>query len=320
MSGETARIADERSGLRGSSRARGWRRLARVVGWLALGLFVVVAALFAWLATHEGKRVSDHPYFAAERPGTQVIAHRGGAGLRPENTLEAFRHALDIGVDILEMDVRATADGELVVIHDADVRRTTDGAGAVSSLTLEEVKRLDAGYRWTADGGSTFPFRGRGLSVPTLGEVLESFSGTRLVVEPKAEGLAEALCRAVREHAAAGRVLVASFRDSTMEEFRRACPEVGTSASSDEAFRFLAMQRTGVAAAFSPSMQALQIPERFGGLSVPTRDFVAAAHERNLKVHVWTINDAETMRRLVEAGVDGIMTDYPDRLLALLGR
>jgi glycerophosphoryl diester phosphodiesterase len=300
--------------------------VGRKVGGLLprVGLLVAgaLAALYVWLVWSEGKPVAGHPFFAAEAPRTQVIAHRGGAGLRPENTLPAFAHALALGADIIEMDVRPTADGELVVIHDETLGRTTDGAGAVSALTLAELKRLDAGYRFTTDGGRSFPFRGQGIGVPTLGEVLASFPAARMVIEPKTEaaGVAARLCRLLRERGAASRTIVGSFRDSSLEEFRRACPEVATSASTSEALRFLAAQKAGVAEALSPQVQALQVPERFGGVRVLTRDFVEAARGRNLKVHAWTINDPAEMRRLIEVGVDGIMTDHPDRLLELLNR
>ena len=116
------------------------------------------------------------------------------------------------------------------------------------------------------------------------------------------------------------RVVVGSFRQGLIEEFRRACPEVATAAGPVEAGKFLALYQSGLAASFSPAMQALQIPEYAGGVRVVTKEFVAAARGRNLQVHAWTINDEAAMRRLIEAGVDGIMTDYPDRLLALVGR
>ncbi|HZI18705.1 MAG TPA: glycerophosphodiester phosphodiesterase [Pyrinomonadaceae bacterium] len=303
-------------------RRRAPRRAGRLAARASLLLLVGLAALYLWLAWSEGEPVASHPFFAAEGARTQVIAHRGGSGLRPENTLAAFEHALALGSDIIELDVRATADGELVVMHDATVARTTDGAGAVSALTLAEIKRLDAGYRFTADGGRSFPFRGRGVAVPTLEEVLTSFPEARMVIEPKDEagGAAAKLCEALRGRGAGGRVIVGSFRESNLEEFRRACPEVATSASTTEALRFLAAQKAGVAESLSPRVQALQVPVYFGGMRVLTRDFVERARGLNLKVHAWTVNDPEEMRRLVEAGVDGIMTDYPDRLLELTER
>ena len=298
------------------------RRVARVIFSLGGVLLLATAALYLWLAWSEGAPAAEREYFRMDRDKVLVIAHRGGAGLWPENTMRAFEEAHAAGVDVIETDVRATSDGALVLVHDATVERTTDGRGRVGAMTLAELKRLDAGYRWTRDGGHTFPFRGQGLTVPTLEEALARFPGARFNIEPKQEApsIVEPLCRLLRERAAVGRVVVASFHSSVVSEFRRACPEVATAASSSEATDFLARYRAGVSESYSPPMQALQVPEHGMGMTVLTRGFVEAAHRRNLLVHAWTVNDEAGMRRLVGAGVDGIMTDYPDRLLEVLGR
>lgn len=298
------------------------RRRAKILLALVLCGLLMLGALYGSLAWTAGEPARAHPFFAgalaAARP--LVIAHRGGAGLWPENTLHAFERAAALGADVLELDVRSSADGELVVFHDATVERTTDGAGRVAEKTVAELKRLDAGHRWSADGGKTFPFRGRGLTVPTLREVFQKLPDARFNVEPKDESAETTgrLCRLVRERRMSERVVVGSFRQSLVEEFRRACPEVATAAGPVEAGKFLALYQSGLAASFSPAMQALQIPEYAGGVRVVTKEFVAAARGRNLQVHAWTINDEAAMRRLIDAGVDGIMTDYPDRLLALV--
>lgn len=296
----------------------------RAKTFLAAGLggFAVLGALYGSLARTVGEPAGASPFFARGGGRPLVIAHRGGAGLWPENTLHAFERAAELGADVIELDVRRTADGALVVMHDATVERTTDGRGRVDSLTLDELRRLDAAHRWTPDAGKTHPLRGRGLRVSTLAEVFEKLPGARFNIEPKDESGAsvEGLCKVIREHGAAERVVVGSFRQSLLEEFRRACPGVATSAGPAEASKFLALYQAGLAASYSPAMQALQLPEYAGGVRVLTRGFVEAAHGRNLEVHAWTINDAADMRRLLDAGVDGIMTDYPDRLLALLGR
>lgn len=298
------------------------RRRAKIFLALVLCGFVMLGALYGGLAWSAGEPARAHPFFAgalaANRP--LVIAHRGGAGLWPENTLHAFERAFELGADVIELDVRPSAEGELVVMHDPTLERTTDGAGSVAAKSVAELKRLDAGHRWTADGGKSFPFRGRGLTVPTLREVFERLPAARFNIEPKGESSQAVgrLCRLLRERGMTERVVVGSFRQGLIEEFRRACPEVATAAGPVEASKFLALYQAGLAKSFSPAMQALQIPEHAGGVRVVTAEFVAAARERNLQVHAWTINDEAAMRRLVEAGVDGIMTDYPDRLLALV--
>lgn len=280
-------------------------------------------AFYVALSRTAGEVVPEHLYFKQDAPGRPlVIAHRGGAGLWPENTLHAFVRAAALGVDVIETDVRSTADGEIVVIHDESVGRTTNGAGRVGALSLAELKRLDAAHRWSPDGGRSFPLRGRGVTVPTLREVFEALPDMRFNIEPKTRetSLAAPLCRLIREHGMAGRVMVGAFSDSALEQFRRECPEVATSASTSEVASFLAMQRSGLGNAYSPPMQALQVPEWAGALRVLTGDFVEAAHARNLRVHAWTVNSEEDMRRLIGLGVDGVMTDYPDLLLKVLGR
>lgn len=291
---------------------------------LYFGLFVclLAAGFYLRLATLDGKPAEPYDIFAdADGPRRPlVIAHRGGAGLAPENTLEAFRRSLRSGADVLELDVRATKDGRLVVIHDRTVDRTTDGTGPVAEMTLEEIRRLDAGYRWTGDGGKTHPFRGRGIRIPTLREVFEEFPDARINIEAKhdAPSPVEPVCGLIREHERADRSIFASFHGGVLESFRRTCREVATSASPSESTWFLAMYELGLSRNFEAPMQALQIPRRIGGRQVVTDDFVRAARERNLQLHVWTINEVADMRRLIDAGVDGIMTDRPDRLLRLL--
>ena len=263
------------------------------------------------------------PVVAARR--TLVMAHRGGAGLWPENTAHAFAQSVALGVDVLEMDLHGTSDGALVVIHDATVDRTTNGAGRVNALTLAELKKLDAGYRWTADGGRTFPFRGRGITVPTLREVLEEFPRARLNIDIKQAqpSLVKTFCRTLRESGAASgvqsRVTVASFSSEVIGEFRRECPEVRTSASMDEVLAFASDLQAGRdIAADKTRTRLVQVPERAFGQGWLTAELVAAAHRGGVEIHVWTVNDETAMRRLVALGVDGIMTDYPDKLIALL--
>lgn len=291
--------------------------------WLlifVLGGACVAGLVYGSLAWTTGAPAPERAFFGGRAGRPLVIAHRGGAALWPENTLYAFERAAALGADVIETDVRLTADGALVLVHDETVARTTDGAGRVSELTLAELKRLDAGHRFTPDGGRTFPFRGRGLTVPTLAEAFALPGALRFNVEPKDDSprLVTALCAAVREQRMAERVVVAAFRHATLEQFRRECPEVATSASASEASHFLALYKAGLAASYSPPMHALQVPEYAGALHVLTREFVEAAHARNLHVHAWTVNTAEDMRRLLDLGVDGIMTDHPDRLLEIL--
>jgi glycerophosphoryl diester phosphodiesterase len=261
------------------------------------------------------------PFFRQAKFHPEVIAHRGGAGQWPGETLFAFERAGAAGADVLEMDVRATSDGQLVLIHNAAVDETTDGTGSVGSMTLAEVKRLDAGFRWTEDGVS-FPFRGKGITVPTLAEVFEAFPHARMNIEIKQESpsVVPQLCELIRQFGAVERVLVASFWGSVLGEFRRACPGVATSASTPESLKFYALNVVLKGNKYRPEAEALQVGSRIKFFPVITSGLVAAAHRQNLPLHAWTVNDPDEMRRMIAVGVDGIITDYPTRLLELLGR
>lgn len=298
------------------------RKIIKWLAFLLLGFIVSIGVIYGYLATRTGEAAVDRAVFQKTGARVLVFAHRGGGGLFPENTLEAFDYSAKMGADVLELDVHSTSDGTLVVMHDATVERTTDGRGRVSEMTVEAVKKLDAGFLFSPDGGQTFPFRGRKITVPTLEEIFAAFPETTFNIEPKqaTPSIIKSLCRLLRERKMVDKTIVGSFNQTIIDEFRRECPEAATSASPSEVGKFLAMVKTGIGDAYSPPMQALQVPENLGALQVVSKDFVEAAHRRNLKVHVWTINETADMKRLIDLGVDGIMTDYPDRLLNLLGR
>ena len=265
----------------------------------------------------------NHPFLGQGLVPPFVIAHRGGAGLWPENTLYAFQRAAAMGVDILETDMHSTADGALVLIHDPTVDRTTNGSGRVNHLTLSQLKALDAGYYWSEDGGSSFPFRGQGITVPMLEEVFSAFRAIRINIDIKQArpSVAERFCRLILDFGMVDRVMVASFNSSILRQFRRLCPAVATSAGRSEVRLFYALSLLSPRAAFLPAgCYALQVPVSRKGLRVITRRFLSSARLRNLQVHAWTVNSGPEMEWLLRLGVDGIVTDYPDRLLALLGR
>jgi glycerophosphoryl diester phosphodiesterase len=281
-------------------------------------VLVAVYAVLALLA----RPAAEHPYFGQFEQQPLVMAHRGGRGLWPENTMVAFQHAVDLGVDVLEMDMHSTADGVLVVMHDDTVDRTTDGTGPIHSFTLEELKALDAGYNWSADEGQTFPYRGQGITVPTVQEVFTAFPDMPMNIEIKQEepSLAVPFCQLIRDHGMTDKVLVASFLEGAMDEFRRECPEVATTAVESEVRTLFILSKAMLEADYNLPAQAVQVPEYSGSLHVLTPRFVDAAHHRKLEAHAWTINEVEDMQRLIDLGVDGLITDYPDRLLKLLGR
>lgn len=255
-----------------------------------------------------------HPYFAG---APLLMAHRGGSALAPENTLEAFRRALDWwGADVLEVDVQPTADGEVAVIHDATVDRTTDGTGPLAGLRLAEVRALDAGFRFTPDGGRTFPFRGTGVRICTLEELLLAFPGARVNVEIKDARAQRRTRDVVHDLGATRRVLIAAGHRANRSLFG-AYPGA-TSASGEEMKAFYLHHLTRTTRFWRPTVDAFQMPERFGGRQVLTPRLLREVHARNLAVHVWTVDEEADMRRLLEWGVDGIVTDRPDRLARVL--
>jgi glycerophosphoryl diester phosphodiesterase len=280
---------------------------------LAAAAVGVPAAAVA-VRARRGRVRPGHPYFAG---APLLIAHRGGAELAPENTLLAFRRAIEWWqADILELDVQPTRDGEAVVIHDDTLDRTTDGGGPVAGHSLAELRRLDAGYRFTPDGGRSYPFRGRGLEISTLGEVLDALPGVRVNVEIKDGRVQSRLWEVVHERDAAQRVLIASGRQRNRSRFD--AYSGARSASAEEMYTFLGLHYLRATAFYRTHVDAFQMPEKSGDRQVLSPRFVREVQACNLPVHVWTVNSQADMRRLLAWRVDGIMTDRPDRLARVL--
>ncbi|HHT28284.1 MAG TPA: phosphatase PAP2 family protein [Firmicutes bacterium] len=248
-----------------------------------------------------------------------VLGHKGADGLAPGNTLAAFGAALQAGADIIECDVRLTADGHLVVFHDATVDAITDGTGAVRSYTLAELQKLDAAYNYTLDGVS-YPFRGQDYHIPTLAAALAAYPETRFNIDMKDhdEHVPQALLEVLDEAGARDRVIVASFDGQTIRRFRKLAPDVATSLAQDEVTRLFIMARLGIGNMYKPPAKYIQVPERQGPLQIVTPSFVDLVHSLGMSIQVWTVNDRTSMYRLIDAGVDGIVTDYPDKLREVL--
>jgi glycerophosphoryl diester phosphodiesterase len=227
-----------------------------------------------------------------------VIGHRGASGDYPENTVLAFERAVEQGADALELDVRLTRDGAVVVIHDATLDRSTDGEGPVRDRTLSELRALDAGA---------------GQPVPTLDEVLERFGDTPLILELKESEVADAARRCLVRHRAMDRVLVGSFEAGALRPFGK--PTSHRAASRRETALAWALSRVGLP--LPGSCEAFTVPERHGAVRVVDGRFVAAARRAGRPVHAWTVNDVEQARRLRAVGVCGIITNYPARMRAL---
>ncbi len=244
-----------------------------------------------------------------------VYAHRGGAALRPENTIVSFDHGLALGADGLELDVHLSRDGVVVVHHDATLDRTTSGRGGLSDFTADELARLDAGCRFQSsdDAGTAFPFQGKGIGIPRLRAVLTRYPSIPLIIELKSSRpeLALRTLEELRLADAVDRVSLGSFYRRVLHAARQAEPRIRTGASREETrwalYRSLVRWPLKNAA-----FQEFQVPEAVGRTTVVTRRFIAHAHRAGLPVKVWTVDDAADMRRLIEWGVDALISDRPD--------
>jgi len=257
-------------------------------------------------------------FFAGPLP--RHFAHRGASGTFPENTMDAFRAAVELGAEGFELDVHRTADGHIVVFHDDTLERTTSGSGTIQARSLEELRGLDAGFRFSPDGGRSFPFRGGGVGVPTLAEVLEAFPGVPVIIEIKQEtpALEEDLARLLRETEAAERCLVFSLEQTPLTRYRDLEPEQPTGFGPQDVSEFLRRLGSDAWDDYRPPAVAFAVPRTWHGTQIVSRPFVDAAHGFGCEVYVWTVNEPREMEALLELGVDGLITDFPERLASVL--
>ena len=263
-----------------------------------------------------------------------MFAHRGGAALRPENTVVAFDHGLALGADGIELDVHLSRDGVVVVHHDATLERTTDGHGPVAALTADELARLDAGHWFTPVSGppspagsepatarqpALYPFRRLAGGVPTLEAVLRRYREARFIIELKVNDpvLAHRAIDAIRGADAVERAALGSFGTRVLRAAREYEPRIPTGASREETR--LALYRSWVRwPVRRPRYQEFQVPEMSGSTRVVSPRFVKYAHQAGVAVRVWTVNEEADMRRLLDWGVDALISDRPDLAVQLV--
>jgi len=250
------------------------------------------------------------------------IAHRGGALEAPENTLAAFAQALQSGADALELDVRMSTDGVLFVLHDETVDRTTDGRGLLAAKTRTEIESLDAAFRWNPESLPVPPLRGTGMNIPSLEEVFCSFPDVPMIVELKTADPAavEELGRLLEKYDRWDAVVTASFHQRTLRRMRERFPEALTSAGRSEVKRFYLLHGIGLGGLARSPAHSFQIPERFGVFNLLSRRMLRSLRRRGIDVYVWTVDEEPDMLRIIDRGVQGLITDRPSVLSRVLGR
>lgn len=261
------------------------------------------------------------PYLS--HPTPWLVAHRGGSLLAPENTFPAFDRAVALGVDAVETDVHLTRDGVVVVFHDAETERITGAVGTIEDRTFVEVQRLDAAHGFSLDGGQTFPWRGRGVRVPTLADTLARYPELRFSVDAKSQdaALAEALVRVVQRAGAVDRVCLGSFFDEQADRIGALLPEVARFLPERAATCHVMAAKSGQSANACPAGYDLaSLPHRMGAMTVVDRAVMEHFHSLGIPVHVWDVEEEQDMRDLLALGVDGLITDRPDLAAKVMGR
>jgi len=248
-----------------------------------------------------------------------ILAHRGASAYAPDHTLDAMRIAVEQGADAIEVDVHLTRDGHVVLHHGGDLSENTDGRGPLGRYTLDEVRHFDAGYHWSQDNGITFPYRGQGQRVITLREALGAFPDVRFNLDIKERRAARATRAVIDEYNASERVLLAAFyswqRAPALRDY--AGPR---SITTDQMVAFLLLHWTRLDGLWEAKIDAMQLPERHWGLRIVTPRLVERAHELGMRVHIWTVDSRPDMDRLLDWGVDGIITKKPDLAVAARAR
>lgn len=289
---------------------------------VVLLLFLLV---FFLLNYYPREQINKHVFFNFNHDGPIVIAHRGGVALAPENTIEAIKIAEEIGVDVVEVDIHMTKDGYLVLMHDPSVDRTTDGTGYVHEYTLEDFLSLDAGYNFVDIHGN-YSYRGLGVYKPTLKEVFERFPNMKFMLEVKHtnpahlhDDIARELWSLIEEYNMENNVLVTSFDQKILSRFNEyAQGQVALGTGRQVAFNFVMSHKFFMRNLFQPTGDVIQLPRKNKYFNFFTKSLIDGAHRLGLDIHYWTINEANTMREMIDLGVDGIITDRPDVLINIL--
>ena len=277
-------------------------------------MFTALIIYFVLLLIPGYPPVDEIPFY--QDSGVSVIAHRGGRALVPGNTIEAAKNAVDIGSDIIEIDVHLTADNTLVVRHDAMIDTTTNGSGLIANMTLSDIQTYDAGFNEIDYPEASWEIP---LTVPSLKSLFTALPNQRYLIELKPETLppADALCQLILEHKLQNQVLVGSFHSSVLQYFRRSCPSIPTSLGKSEITLFVLLERIKLGHLFNSPGYSIQLPTKYGDFAILTPELVKLAQNLNMHVDVWTVNDPVELEIVSNIGVDGIITDRPDIAISL---
>lgn len=296
------------------------KRTRRLIAW-ALVLGVIAGLVIIRVATIHPRLAKA--YLSDDKP--VVLGHQGASGERPSNTIESFRRAAEVGADILELDVSLTKDGYVVVSHDTTIDRMSNGKGQIKDYTLAELQKLDFGYGFTPDGGKTYPYRGQGITIPTLEEVFKTFPGKRVNIEIKQVDppIEQQVWDVIKKYQMEDKVLINSFPSEPTDRWISLVGQrTALGADQRDMYIFAAYWLPHLDWLYNPTRDAFQLPvsQKLGPFTIhlATPRLIERAHKLGIKVHYWTVNDEATMRHLVEIGADGIITDFPDRAVKVL--
>lgn len=289
--------------------------MRKIILLTSFSIFII----FIFYLINKDYKSDIHP-FLIDLPKVVNVAHRGGMGIGPENTIFTFKKAIKVGVDILEMDIHSTSDSIIVLLHDNKVNRTTNGFGNIWDYSLQELLELNAGYYWTEDDSITFPYRFLEIKIPTLDQVFKKFNNIRLNIEIKngESHIINNLCNMIYDNNMEEKVLIGSFEDEVIEDFRKVCPYVATSSGRDETKLFFVINYLYLDFLFSPSFDVFELPQFYNKTSILTERFIVGSDKKNIPIYVWTINDKKIMKNLIKIGIKGIITDFPDSLSEIL--
>ena len=249
-----------------------------------------------------------------------TIAHQGGNKIYPDESLLAFTNAINMGIQVIEFDIHRTKDGIIVINHDQTIDRLTNGTGLIREMSWVELQQVDGAYNWSPDG-LTYPYRDKGIKILSLIEMMDAFPQQLYDIEIKQHdpALEKDLCDLLRKYGvAADQAIVASFRDETLARFHDICPEVAISLPVNQGTVLYILSRVGLERLLPLDAVVAQLPTTFstilGQLELDRR-YIEAFAKGDRQVWVWTVNDSIEMKRLVNMGAHGIITDRPDILM-----